>query len=120
MDVLNTEHKYLGSNLNKRSCCNSPPFVNWAQGFSTQTVGEDLFFWSSPNFGPKSGLNLSEDLFLFLSSLNVGQENGLILGGKFLTNFLIFLAPAPPPPPPPFENPAYATGSVNRFFILCC
>ena len=21
-----------------------PPFVTWAQGFSTQTVGEDLFF----------------------------------------------------------------------------
>ena len=48
-------------------------FVTWAQGFSTQTVVEDLFFWSSPNFGPKSALNLSKDLFFGLH---------LILGRK--------------------------------------
>ena len=40
-----------------------PPFVTWEEGLSTETVGEDLFFWPSRNFGPKIGLNLSEDLF---------------------------------------------------------
>ena len=42
-----------------------PPFVTWAEGLSTETVGEDLFL--------KSGLNLSEDLF-FCSSPNFGPE----------------------------------------------
>ena len=59
------------------------------EGLSTQTVSEDffwpktglnlsedLFFWSSPNFGPKPGPNLSEDLF-FWSSPNVRPKNGL-------------------------------------------
>ena len=39
--------------------------ITWAEGLSTKTVGEDLFFWPSRNFGPKTGLNLSGDLFLF-------------------------------------------------------
>ena len=47
-----------------------PPFVTWAEGLSTET-----FFW------PKTGLNLSEDLF-FWSSPNFGQENGLGFGLK--------------------------------------
>ena len=52
-----------------------------------QNLGEDL---SSPNFGPKTGLNLSEDLFFFRSSSNFGQENGLILSGEiFLLVFII-------------------------------
>ena len=42
-----------------------PPFVTWAEGLSTETVGEDIFL--------KSGLNLSEDLF-FCSSPNFGPE----------------------------------------------
>ena len=29
---------------NSKQNCGMPPFVTWAQGFSTQTVGEDLFF----------------------------------------------------------------------------
>ena len=84
-----------------------------------------FFFWLSPNFGPKTGLNLSEDLFFFWYSksdfgilgLNLilgwktDFEDGKRTGGKNLfwsslfSNFLNFLAP-------PFENPAYATGDV--------
>ena len=50
-----------------------PPFVTWAEGLSTQTVGED-FFW------PKTGLYLSEDLFFVWSSTKFGQENDLGFG----------------------------------------
>ena len=62
-----------------QNCGIVPPFVTWAEGLSTQAVGEDLF-------GSKTGLNLSEDLFfLFVwSSPNFGQENGLGFG---LENF---------------------------------
>ena len=53
--------------------------------------------WAKTFFGgPKSGLNLSEDLFVW-SLPNFGQENGMILSGIIFTNFLIFLAPPPPP-----------------------
>ena len=48
-----------------QNCGMAPPVVTWAEGLSAQTVGEALCFWSSPDFGPKSGLNLGEDLFLF-------------------------------------------------------
>ena len=52
------------------------------------------FFWSSPNFGQKIGLNLSEDLLFF----------GLhLILGKILPKFSEFSAL------PPFQNPAYAT-----------
>ena len=36
-----------------------------------------FFFWSSPNFGPKTGLNLSEELFFFFiwSLPKFGLEN---------------------------------------------
>ena len=62
------------------------------------------FFLFSPNFRPKTGLNLSEDLFL--SSPNFGQESGLILSEEFfLMVFIIFKFPAPP-----FKNRVYATG----------
>ena len=37
---------------------------------------EDIFFWSSPEFGQKMGLNFSEDHF-FWSSPNIGQKMGL-------------------------------------------
>ena len=56
-----------------------PLFVNWAEVLSTQRIGEDLCFWSAPNFGQKIGLNLSEDLF-FWSSPDFGQENGTNFG----------------------------------------
>ena len=53
------------------------PFVIWAEALSTQMVDEDLCFWPAPNFGQKSGLNFSEDLFFFFfvwSSPNFGQK----------------------------------------------
>ena len=64
-----------------QNCGVGPPsFVTWAEGFSTPTVGQDLFFWSSPDFG---------------------QENGLILGGKIFIPVVMILKfsefPAPPP-----------------------
>ena len=58
--------------------CEMPPFVNWAEAWSTQMVDKDVcfwpqpkeielidlsFFWSSPNFGQKIGPNLSEVFF---------------------------------------------------------
>ena len=64
-----------------QNCDMAPPFVTWAEGLNTETVGEDLFFGPSPNFETKTGLNLSEDLF-FWSSPNFGQENGLGFGLK--------------------------------------
>ena len=98
-----------------QNCGMAPPFVTYAQGLSTETVGDD-FFW------PKTGLNLSEDLFfvffcffghhlilgqkpdklwvktlLFWSSPNFGQENGF--WSSLFSNFLNFL-----PPPPPFSK----------------
>ena len=39
---------------------------------------EDLFFWSSPNFGQKIGLKFSEDLFFWFSP-DFGQKIGLKL-----------------------------------------
>ena len=62
-----------------------------------QNLGENFYF------GPKTGLNLSEDLF-FWSSPNFGQENGLLPSEEiFLLVFINLKFPAPPPPP--FENP---------------
>ena len=80
-----------------------PLFVTWAEGLSTETVGEDLFW-------PKIVKNLSEDLF-FWSSSNFGKKNGLGFG---LENFHSGLHQSQIfwPPPPPFEKPAYATGGT--------
>ena len=50
--------------------------------FNLKLFGEidtTFLFWSSPNFGPKTGMNLSEDLF-FWSSPKFGQENELSFG----------------------------------------
>ena len=79
-----------------------PPFVTWAEGLSTKTVGEDLFFGLHPNFGPKTGLNFEwRPFFFFWSSPNIGQENWL---GFELKNFhsglhysQIFWISCPPP-----------------------
>ena len=51
-----------------QNCGMAPPFGTWAEGLRTQTVREDRCF------GPKIGLNLSEDLF-FWSSSNSEQKN---------------------------------------------
>ena len=101
----------------KIAACPPPPFVTWAEGLSTETVGEDLFFWPSPSFGPKTGLNLSEDFFwsspnfepktvlqlsedlFFGLHLILGRKTDLVLAGKFsfwsllFSYFLNFLAP---------------------------
>ena len=66
-----------------------PPFVTWAEGLSTQTVGEDLCLWPAPNFGPKTGFNLSEDLFFYLH-LILGKKNGLNLSEDLFFYFFIF------------------------------
>ena len=95
-----------------QNCGMAHPFVTWAEGLSTKTVGEDLF-WPSRNFGPKTALNLSGDVF-FWSLTNFGQENGLGLGVKKFHSGLhysqIFW-------PPPFENPANATAMTILFQI---
>ena len=72
------------------------PFATWAEGLSTQTVGEDLCFWSASNFGPKTGLNLSED-FLFGLQLILDRKTGLILGGKFFILIFVILKSSTPP-----------------------
>ena len=51
------------------------PFRTWAEGLSTHTVGEDLWSWPAPSFGPKTGLNLSEDFF-FGFHLILGEKPG--------------------------------------------
>ena len=69
---------YLAYNSMQNCGMPSPPFVTWAQGFSIQTVGEDLFL-SSPNFV---------------------QKNGLLLGGKiFILVFIIYKFSDFPGPP---------------------
>ena len=76
-----------------------PPSVTWAEGLSTETVGEDLFW-------PKTGLTLSEDLFFFFFfglHLISGRKRTWFWAGKFsfwsslISNFLNFL-------PPPFSK----------------
>ena len=49
-----------------------PPLCNLGRKLEYKTglnLGEDLFFWSSPSFGPKTGLNLSGEFFSFWSPL---------------------------------------------------
>ena len=78
-----------------------------------------IFFliWSSPNFGPKTGLNLSKDLF-FDFQLNLGRKRDLVLDWKNFILVFIILKFSEFPAPPPFENPAYATGLGPLNFIL--
>ena len=58
---------------------------------STQTVGEDFCFWLLPNFGSKTGQNLSEDLFSFFGGEGSGPKTGLNLSeDRFFGLHLIF------------------------------
>ena len=78
-------HKYLRIVRKIESC--PPPLWNLGRKSRQKNglnLGEDLFFWSSLEFGRKNGLILNEDLFLVFIIL------------KF-------------PRAPPFENPAYAS-----------
>ena len=66
-----------------QNCGMPPSFLTRAEGLRTQTGGEDLFFWSSPNFGPKIGLSLSEDhFFFFWSSPDFRQKKRIDCGCK--------------------------------------
>ena len=78
-----------------------PPLCNLDRGFEHRSDGRRPFFWPSPNFGPKTGLNSSEDLSFFWSSPNLGQENGLGFG---LENFHSDLYNSQIPAPPPFSK----------------
>ena len=60
----------------------APSFVSWAEALSTQRVGEDLCFWPAPNFGPKIGLNLSQNRFSFGLQLILDKKIALILVEK--------------------------------------
>ena len=88
-----------------QNCGMAPPFVAWAEGLSTEAVGENLFL-------AKTGLNLSEDLFFFFFGLHLisGRKTDLVLGWKIL--ILVFINLKFFGPSPPFENPAYATGRI--------
>ena len=76
-----------------------------------------FFIWSSPNFGPKTGLNLTEDFFFFWSSPKFGQENGLGFGlenfhsGSLFSNFLNFL-------PPPFRKSCVCYCLLSLYYII--
>ena len=88
-----------------------PPFVTWAEGLSTETVGEDLF----------SAKNRTKfewrRFFLVGLHLILGRKRTWFGAEKFsfwsslLSNFL------PPPPPPLFQNPAYATGLTPTILV---
>ena len=85
-----------------QNCGMAPHFVTWAEGLSTEAVGEDLFFGLHLILGQKNGLNLSEDLFYFFwSSPNFEQKNGLGFG---LENFHSGLYNSQIPRSPPFRK----------------
>ena len=90
----------------------APPFCNLSRKLehtNGPNLGEDFYI------GPKSGLNLSEDLF-FLVFTKFWQENGLLPSEEiFLFVFIILKFPGPPPP---LENPAYATAQSKLKKII--
>ena len=76
----------------------APPFVTWAEGLSTKNGGQRPFFWFSRNFGPKTGVNLSVELFFFVGlHLIFGRKTDLVLGWKiFILVFIILKFSGPP------------------------
>ena len=72
-------HKYEG--IVRKIESKAPTFGIWAENLGRKTgyYRVKTFFWSSPKFKQKNGINLSEDLFLWSS---------------FFSNFL----------PPPLSN----------------
>ena len=100
-----------------------PPLCNLGRKFEHKNglnVIKELFclrFWSLPTCRPKTRPNLRQDLF-FWSSPNFGQKNELILSGEiFHLVCIIHKFPAPP-----FKNPAYATVYIVqlRVFLVNC
>ena len=75
-----------------QNCGMAIPFRTCAEGLSTQTVGEDLCSWPASNFGPRTGLNLSEDLFFsFGFHLILGKKKRTKFWVKTCFLFVIFL-----------------------------
>ena len=107
---VNTRGVFRGVHM--QNCGLAPPFVTKAKSFRTQTDriwAKNFFFWSSPNFRRKTGLNLSEDLF-FRLHLILGRKTDLCSAWR---DFFSGLHYSQISCPPPFENPAYATVSYT-------
>ena len=78
-----------------------PPLCYFGRRFEQPNGKRRPFFWPSPNFPPKTGLNLSEDLiFKFWFSPNFGRKTDWFWS-SLISNFLNFLATS-------FENSVYA------------
>ena len=72
----------------------APHFVTWAEGLSTEAVGEDFFFGRHLILGRK---NLGKDFFFFGLHLILGRKTDLVLGWKiFILVFIILKFLAPP------------------------
>ena len=83
------------------------PFVTWAEGWSTETVGEDLFL-------AKNWTKFERRPLFFGIHLSLSRKMDLVLGWKiFILVFIIFQF-SEFPAPPPFENPAYSTDAYPR------
>ena len=79
-----------------------PPFCNLGKRFENTNKRRRLFLGVLPNFGPKTGLNLSEGLFFvcFALHLTFDRKNGLIVDVKiFIQDFLILRFSESPAPP---------------------
>ena len=74
-----------------------PLLCNLGRRFENTNGGRRPFFWLSSNFGPKTELNLSEDLFFWYSP-DFGQKHGLV------ENFLFWSSLFSNFPPPPFRK----------------
>ena len=121
-----------------RNCGMASPFVTWAEGLSTKTVGEDLFFglhlfWAKnrTKFEWRPFSFLTEDLFFWYSlnfgpnppffglHLILGRKKDLVLKWKiFILFFIILNILKFSGPPPPFENPAYSSAFAVIFFLI--
>ena len=87
--------------------CDMATFCNLGRGFKHKNGGRRPFFWSSPNFGPKTGLNLSEDLFFFGLHLILGMKTDLVLSWKIFILIFITLKFSEFPALPPYCSPVY-------------
>ena len=92
-----------------------PPLCTFGKGFEHRNGERRPFFWPSPNFGPKTGLNLSDDHFFFGLHLILCIKTDLVLGWKIFILIFIILKFSEFPGPPPFENPVYATDYTFKF-----
>ena len=103
---------------------------NLDRGFEHRNGGQRSFVWPSPNFEPKTGLNLSEDLF-FSFHLILGRKTDLVLGWKvFILVFIILKFSEFSGPPlskilrtllhsSPLRISGYAPGNFVLFIVIC-